>query len=125
MDSWSISEKRGGFEVYAQVNIMGDDLLVVLSGGKIHIGAIAMAQPRPSLDDPKKISATSSVYTYVGHKEDVIVKSISEELSKELNRKAVVVAGIHWDKLALSDIKVITGICSRLTKRIIKEVGKR
>src|SRR4030042_3968039 len=98
MDSWAISEKRGGFEIYAQVSMMGDDLLVVLSGGKIHIGAIAMAQPRPSLNDPKKISATSSVFTYVGHKEDILIKSISEELSSHMNRKVVVVAGIHWDK---------------------------
>ena len=125
MNEWMISGKRGGFEVYAQVRIMGDDLLVVLSGGKIHIGAIAMAQPRPSLGNPDTISATSSVYTYVGHKEDVIVKAISEELSRELNRKTVVVAGIHWDKLALSDIKVITGICKRLTKKITGEVRKR
>ena len=125
MDSWATSEKRGGFEIYAQVSIMGDDLLVVLSGGNIHIGAIAMAQPRPSLNDPKNISATSSVFTYVGHKEDILIKSISEELSSQLNRKVVVLAGIHWDKLALSDIKIITGICGRLTKKIIKEVAKR
>ena len=125
MDAWTISEKRGGFEVHAQVFIMGDDILVVLSGGKIHIGAIAMAQPRPSLNDPSKMSATSSVFTYVGHKEDIIVKSISEELSRELNKKAVVVAGIHWDSLTLSGIKVITGICNRLTKRIIKGVNDR
>lgn len=124
MDSWTISEKRGSFKVHAHVRSMGDDLLVVLSGGKEHIGAIAMAQPRPSLDDPDRISATSSVYTYVGHKEDVIVKSISEALSKELNRKTVVVAGIHWDRLAPSNIKVITGICSKLTRRIAKEVSK-
>jgi hypothetical protein len=125
MNSWMISEKRGGFEVYAQVICMGDDLLVILSGGTIHIGAIAMAQPRPSLADPKKISATSSVFTYVGHKEDILIKSISEELSIQLNRKTVVVAGIHWDKLALSEIKIITGICSRLTKSIIKGVKEK
>lgn len=125
MDAWTLSEQKGGFEVYAQIFIMGDDMLVVLSGGIIHIGAIAMAQPRPSLNDPNKISATSSVYTFLGHKEDVIVKSISEELSSQLNRKAVVIAGIHWDKLSLSDIKVITGICSKLTKSIIKGVRER
>ena len=124
MNSWTISEKRGGFEVYAQVICMGDDLLVILSGGTIHIGAIAMAQPRPSLADPKNISATSSVFTYVGHKEDILIKSISEELSIQLNRKTVVVAGIHWDRLAPSDIKAITGICSKLTRRIAKEVSK-
>ena len=125
MNSRTLSEKRGSFEVKALINILGDDILIILSGGKEHIGAIAMAQPRPSLDDPKKISATSSVYTYAGHKEDVLSKSISERLSKELNRKTVVVAGMHWDKLTSSNIRLITGICSKLAKRIIREVKEK
>jgi hypothetical protein len=125
MNTHTISEKRGGFEVNALINILGDDILIVLSGGKKHIGAIAMAAPRPSLDDPKKISATSSVYTYSGHKEDVISKSMSELLSKELNRKTVVVAGMHWDKLTSSNIRLITNICDKLAKRIIREVKEK
>jgi gallate decarboxylase subunit D len=125
MNSRTISEKDGGFEVNAFINILGVDILIVLSGGKEHIGAIAIAEPRPSLDDPKKISATGSVYTYIGHKEDVLSKSMSERLSKELNRKIVVVAGMHWDKLTSSNIKLITGICDKLAKRIIREVKEK
>ena len=52
--SWRISERKGDLEVFAQVEVLGDDLLVVLWGGtRPHIGAIGVAQPRPSLLDPK------------------------------------------------------------------------
>jgi len=124
MNSRTISEKQGVFEVHARMIFLGDDLLIILSGGKEHIGAVAMAEPRPSLDDPGKISATSSVYTYIGHKEDEMSKSFSERLSKELNRKVVVAAGMHWDSLKSADIKLIRVICGRLIKKIVGEVGK-
>lgn len=83
MKSWTISEKKGEIEIFAQVEVVGDDLVVILWGGtKPHIGAIGVAQPRSSLKDPKTISATSSVFTFLGHKEDVVAKAMSEELAR-------------------------------------------
>ena len=75
------SAKRGRFRIFARVDEMGEDLLVTIWGGVVHIGAVAMAAPRPSLRDPRRTSATSSVFTFPGHKEDVTVKMISEMLS--------------------------------------------
>ena len=123
MDDKVLSSKKGSFEVQARVMPMGDDLLVVLSGGKGHIGAGAMAEARPSLRDPGKTSATSSVFTYVGHKEDQIVKVVSEELSAKFGRKVVVVAGIHWNALTPGDIRTVKGLCRLLTRKIIEEVS--
>ena len=119
--SWRISEKKGELEVSAQANVVGDDLLVVLWGGtRPHIGAIAIAQPRPSLKDPEIISATSSVFTFLGHKEDVVAKEMSEELAKRLNRNVVVVAGMHWEKLHDEAIDEVIGMCQRLKDRILE-----
>ena len=119
--SWRISEKKGELEVSAQANVVGDDLLVVLWGGtRPHIGAIAIAQPRPSLKDPEIISATSSVFTFLGHKEDVVAKEMSEELAKRLNRNVVVVAGMHWEKLHDEGIDEVIGMCQRLKDRILE-----
>jgi hypothetical protein len=125
MNLFDISEKKGPFEVSAHTMLVGSDVLVVLTGGRVHIGAVAVAQPRPSIKDAKKISSTSSVFTYVGHKEDVVAKAMSEELSKELNKRVVVAAGIHWDGLKKQDIELIVDICRTITKRIIKEASKR
>ncbi|OPY78885.1 MAG: hypothetical protein A4E64_00613 [Syntrophorhabdus sp. PtaU1.Bin058] len=125
MDFFDISEKKGSFEVSAHIMLIGDDILVVLTGGRAHIGAVAIAQPRPSIEDAQRISATSSVFTHIGHKEDVVAKAMSEDLSKGLNRKVTVAAGIHWDGLKKKDIELIIEICGAITKRIIAEALKR
>ncbi|MCX8110678.1 MAG: hypothetical protein N3D15_05470 [Syntrophorhabdaceae bacterium] len=124
MDTLLIKEKSGRFEIHAQINIIGDDVLVVITGGREHIGAIGIGQPRPSLQDPDKISATSSVYTFLGHKEDVVAKGLSENLSKGLNKKVVVVAGIHWDNLKKEEIEEILDICSKIEERILEEMKR-
>jgi len=121
---FDISQKEGVFEVSARTMIVGSDILVVLTGGRSHIGAVSIAQPRPSIKDTKKISSTSSVFTRVGHKEDLVAKQMSEELSKELNKMVVVAAGIHWDKLKKKDIGLIIEMCRTITKKIIAEVSK-
>jgi|SRR3989339_1420174 len=121
---FDISQKEGVFEVSARTMLVGSDIFVVLTGGRSHIGAVSIAQPRPSIKDAKKISSTSSVFTRVGHKEDVVAKQMSEELSKELNKMVVVAAGIHWDKLKKKDIGLIIEICRTITKKIIAEVSK-
>lgn len=122
MNTFLSSTHKDRFELNAQVNILGKDVLVVLMGGVIHIGAVAMAQPRPSLADPQKTGATSSVYTYLGHKEDTVAKQMAERLSRSLNRKVVVVAGIHWDNLKEEEIKIIVRLCDEIADDVTKRL---
>jgi gallate decarboxylase subunit D len=118
-----ISENQGGLEVVALVYELSDDCLVILYGGtRPHIGAIGMAQARPSLKDSKENAATSSVFTYTGHKEDMVAKSLSEEITRRTGRNTVVVAGIHWDDLPAEGIEKIRSICRVLTEKIVKEL---
>jgi hypothetical protein len=122
--SFTVSERKYNLEVFAVVYELGEDCLVILYGGaRPHIGAIGIAQARPSLRDPEVVSATSSVFTYVGHKEDMVAKSMSEELARKIGGHTVVVAGIHWDDLTAADIKTITAIGKTLTEKIIKELS--
>ena len=124
MNTFLASRQKGRFELHAQVTLLGKDILVVLSGGAAHIGAVAMAQPRPSLADPQKTGATSSVYTYVGHKEDVTAKAMAEKLAKVLNRKVVVVAGIHWDNLKDEEIEAIVSLCYEVTEDVMNKLQR-
>jgi hypothetical protein len=120
----TLSEMRGGLEIDAVVYELGGDCLVILYGGtKPHIGAVGMGQVRPSLADPETISATSSVFTYVGHKEDMVAKSASEELTHRLGRNTVVAAGIHWDGLSEEGIRNVRSACQALIDKIVMEVS--
>jgi hypothetical protein len=119
---FDVSEGEGKFQVFAKVFELGSDCLVILWGGtKPHVGAVGMAQVRPSLRDPAQRGATSSVFTFVGHKEDAIAKIMSEELAKSLGRNTIVAAGIHWDGLTDADVKTITVLCQSIKDKIVKE----
>ncbi len=87
-------------------------------GTRPHIGAVAVAVPRPSIADPSTTSATASVLTLVGHKEDDVVKMVSQRLSARLSKKVIVTAGIHWDHLDQNAISEIMENCALLADRI-------
>jgi hypothetical protein len=124
MKPLSISIKEGRFKLEASVLTLGPDLLVAVWGGTHpHIGAVALALPRPSLRDKKKTSATSSVLTLLGHKEDVTAKMISEALAAALKKNVVVTVGIHWDNLKPEEIQSILKLTERLTRKIIEKAG--
>ena len=104
----TLKTDTGAYDLTASVRWIGPDLLVAIWGGeKPHIGAVAVAQPRPSLKDPEVTSASASVICNIGHKEDELVKAASEILASVLKTQVVVAAGIHWDNLDENGIQTI------------------
>jgi len=104
---------------------IGPDLLVYIWGGEApHIGAVAMAQPRPSLADPSVTSSTASVFTYLGHKEDLLAKQTAEALSAALQAKVVVTAGIHWDGLDQAGIETVAANSKALLGLLLERLAK-
>ncbi|KMY67175.1 hypothetical protein AAU61_13370 [Desulfocarbo indianensis] len=100
--------RSGRFDLQAEATRLGRDWLVCIWGGESpHIGAVAMAAPRPSLADPALTSATASVFAYLGHKEDDLAKSAAEALCSALNAKVVVTAGMHWDDISAQGIQQV------------------
>jgi len=131
------SEKRGPLErvhvvstgparnIEAEAVWVGDELLVYIYGGEVpHIGAVAAATPRPSLRDSSKKSATASVLTYVGHKEDDLAKQAAESLAAALDTNVVVTAGIHWDDLPAGDIEQVIANSRQLIAALIDRLKK-
>lgn len=123
VNAFTLRQAIGPFAVEGHVVSMGKDLLVALCGGEGHIGAAGMADVRPSMRHPGRLSSTSSVFTYPGHKEDVVVKEISEFLSKEMDRRVLVIAGLHWEDLNDDEIAAIIEACRALAREIVKRKG--
>jgi hypothetical protein len=120
-----IKTTEEAYNLEAFVKEIGQDLLVALWGGeRPHIGAVAVAQPRPSLRDQSEVSATASVFCYVGHKDDVIAKEAAESLSAALNRNTTVTAGIHWDDIDEAGIKTIVENSRQLVNMILDEMSR-
>jgi hypothetical protein len=123
MKRFTVEISKGRFKINGMVQEIGQDLLVSIWGGtRPHIGAVGIATPRPSLRDPKKWSATSSNLTFLGHKEDTIVKKISEKLSAQLRRNVVVTAGIHWDEITSKEIKDVQNLTQKISDQILKKL---
>ena len=120
---FNINTNEGKHDLSAGVRLIGDDILVAIWGGeKPHIGAVAAAQPRPSLKDPNVMSSSASVICYSGHKEDELAKTAAESLAAALNTNVVVTAGIHWDDLSQEDIRRIKKNSEILLDSVLKRI---
>jgi hypothetical protein len=125
MNQFTVEISRGRLKIHALIQEVGQDLLVSIWGGtRPHIGAVGIAVPRHSLKDPKKWSATSSNFTFLGHKEDALVKQISEKLATQLRKNVVVTAGIHWEGITSNEIKTIQNLTQKLPDQILKRLQR-
>lgn len=112
--------------VEAEAVLIGGDVLVWIYGGeRPHIGAVAAAQPRPSLADPARGSATASVLTFLGHKEDIVAKSVSERLASALATNVVVTAGLHWDHLSPTQLTAVLARCDEVADLLVTQLKQR
>lgn len=118
-----LSAGEGKHTIYAVAIITEDGLIVSIIGGeKPHVGAVSISIPRRSLKDPSKLSASSSVFTLVGHKDDEIARPFSEKLSKELNQVVAVVAGVHVGDATDEDIKRLLSNSMQMAERLVKKL---
>jgi gallate decarboxylase subunit D len=111
---------EGRLRVDALAVLVGDDVVVSLWGGtKPHIGALALAQPRPSLTGSGATSATSSVLTLLGHKDDTVSRAAAEHLAAELGCVVVVGAGLHVDEATAEELAALVANAERCVAELL------
>lgn len=104
---------------------MGNDYSISIYGGdKPHIGAVAFAVPRKSLNTPDKMSATASVLTAVGHMEDLLARELALKMASMLNCHIVVSVGIHINQIDQKILQEISDACHDLSDDFIVEIVK-
>ena len=105
------------------VTHVGEDLVVVLSGGKKHIGTVVSSTPRSSLTG-FGVSATSSVINRQGHMDEIPGRQVAEHMAKALNTYVVCACGIHVDHADQQMIEKIMALCDELTRDAVTFLQK-
>ncbi len=117
-----LSQEEEGVTIELKAEHIGNDYCVMISGGDIpHIGAVAIAQPRPSLQNEEITSASASVISVVGHKEDLLAHAVSLRLAALLNCVVCVTCGIHIDDVKPNQIHVIQKQVDSLIDALIEQ----
>ena len=120
---FDVKTNEGKYDLSASVRRVGEDIVVAIWGGeRPHIGAVAAAQPRPSLENSNVISASASVICFLGHKDDNLAKKTAETLAAAFNVNVVVTVGIHWDDLSQADISVINKNGEILVDSVLRKI---
>lgn len=110
-----LRREYGKIRLLLQAIPMGQDWNVAITGGAIpHLGAVAIGIPRPSMENPEKVSATVSLFTLTGHKEDDIVRPAAALLAGRLNASVVVSCGIHMEQITPDEIQQVLFLVEEL-----------
>ena len=110
-------------EIVLEAFFIGEDLVLHLYGGeKPHIGTVILAQPRLSLCNDGRMSATSSILNIVGHKDEYVCRKLAEKTAAELQTNVVCTGGIHIDDIAPAQIEQIIKGVDKLSAQLIQQI---
>jgi gallate decarboxylase subunit D len=114
-DPMVLTAQRGRVALRMVCVPMGRDLAVTLCGGdRAHIGAVAVAQARASLTPGGGTSASTSVITLPGHKEDDLARTLAARFAARMDAVVSVACGIHMDAISQGELKDILELAEEL-----------
>jgi hypothetical protein len=90
---------------------IGDDLLVIITGGDEHIGGVSLLENNSFSTISKK-----------NHKDTVISKMLAPIIYDTLKRDVLVVCGIHIDDATKEDIDILINNAQKCVEEFLKEI---
>ncbi len=99
--------------VYLTYSYIGQDLLVIITGGDKHIGGISLTDTNGILSIKKE-----------GHKEDIISKMVSPLIYEKTKKDTLVVCGIHLDNITKDEIDTIIKNVKVCVNKFLKEIDE-
>lgn len=119
----TFERQTGRILLKLQIVWMGEDICLILTGGdRPHIGAVAVAQVRASLESEEKLSSSVSNITILGHKEDEIARKMASIAAVTAHSNAAVCCGIHSDNMTQGEIGTILDACHELLKEAMEYI---
>lgn len=107
---------RGRRAVRLEVAAVGRDLVVTLSGGQAHAGAVALAGPGGA-------PAGTGLLVLPPHKEGPLARECAAAVAAVAGCACVVVAGIHQDAATPAEIAAIVANARRAIARLAAALG--
>mgnify|MGYP005851073091 CR=1 FL=1 len=119
-----VTRGTGRYAVRGVAVRAGAGLVVTITGGDgPHIGAVGLGIPRPSHRDPARTSATSSVLSLTGHRDDELAKPLAEEAAARLGHPVVVVVGVHVADATEADIALLSDNVRQTLTALLEGLG--
>jgi hypothetical protein len=119
----SLSLHQGRIHLTLAWTRLGADLSVALYGGdRPHIGAVAVSQPRPSHQEGGGTSASTSVITLPGHKEDDLARAAAARLASCLGVTVSVACGIHLEAIEAAEIDLVRDMAGELVAQLAERL---
>lgn len=100
---------EGKYKIFVDYKLVGEDLLIIIRGGKEHIGSITAMFDNDQLMDS---------IVCKGHKDDIISKQAAVNLKNRYERNTVVLCGIHLDNAQNNEISILVDNSIKAIKRI-------
>ncbi|MEW6573207.1 MAG: hypothetical protein AB1374_06195 [Bacillota bacterium] len=117
---------EGKYTVEVLATLTGEGLIVqVLGGEKPHVGAVALSLPRPSLSEPGKLKASTTVVPLYGHRDDEIARPVAEQLAIASGQTVVVVAGVHVDAATQDEVKLLLDNSHQAVDNLLKLIPQK
>ena len=115
-----ITRNVGSIEIVLNAKKVGNDYLVTLTGGRDHVGAVAIG-----FFDEKSQRASSSVITIPGHREEQLALKSAKQVSIATKKTTIFIAGIHKDNINNEDIKNIVSVACEMVEDLITYVKRQ
>ncbi|SES63657.1 hypothetical protein SAMN04488587_0229 [Methanococcoides vulcani] len=96
-------------ELLLEHRIIGEDLVITLTGGKGHIGAVAVGYY-----DRVPGHASSSVITLPSHRDDAIALDAARRISSVTHSTTVVTVGINFENITVEEIEEVLSASNEL-----------
>lgn len=111
---FKITRRISRIEITLEAKKIGEDYLLTLTGGREHVGAVAVG-----LFDEKSQRASSSVVTLPGHREEQLALQGARQVSRATKKTTVFVAGIHQDNISPEEIRDIVSASREMAESFI------
>lgn len=104
-----IDVQKDGIYIKANLSYIGDDLLIVISGGdKPHIGSTLLVNK----NELKSISFNS-------HKDYIALEKIAKILKKNTQKNIALIGGIHIENITKKQITQVLELSEELAQKIL------